>query len=201
MAADVDICNLALQKLGALRIAALTENSRNARSCNNLYTRVRDAVVRAHPWSFAIKRVILAPSVTPPAFDYLYSFPMPVDCLRILPPNDNDLDWKPEGRNILTNSLRGSAILPVGTAASSVPQLALIYIAQITDPNQFDVLFIEAFAAMLAYEMAEEITQSNTKKSDQMVNYKYWIAEARRANAFENLAGQPPEDTWVTAQL
>ena len=200
MAADVDIANLALQKLGAKRIASLTEDSRNARSCNTLYTKVRDAELRSHPWSFAIGRALLAPSVTAPAFDYLYQFPMPVDCLRILPPNDNDLDWKVEGRNILTNSKNGSAILPSNISTSS-PVMALIYIKQITDPTLFDAIFVEAFAAMLAYEMAEEITQSNTKKSDQMENYKYWIGEARKANAFENMQGEPPTDTWITCQL
>lgn len=200
MAADVDVCNLALQKLGAKRINALTEDSRNARSCNNCYARLRDAVLRAHPWSFAIGRVILAPSATAPAFDYKYAFPLPVDCLRPLPPNDNDLDWKVEGRAILTNSVSGSAILPASVSTTS-PQMALIYIRQITDPNLFDALFIEALAAMLAYELCEEITQSNTKKTEQMDNYKYWIGEARKANAFENPQGEPPVDTWITAQL
>lgn len=200
MAADVDVCNLALQKLGAKRIASLTEDSRNARSCNNLYAQVRDAELRAHPWSFAIGRAILAPDATGPAFDYLYQFTLPTDCLRPLPPNDNDLDWKVEGRKILTSVVRGSAILPA-TVSTSSPVMALIYIRRITDPTLFDAIFVEAFAAMLGYEMCEEITQSNTKKNDLMENYKYWIGEARKANAFENLQGEPPVDTWITCQL
>lgn len=190
MAADVDICNLAMQKLGAKRIAVLTEDSRNARSCNTSYNFVRDAVVRSHPWSFALKRSQLAPSATTPAFDFGYQFPLPADCLRHLKPNDNDLDWVIEGGSILTNDV-----------ASTAPVINLRYIARITDANKFDPLFIQAFAAALAWEMCEEITQSNSKKDAMLANYKYWIGEARKANAFEQIAADPPEDTWITAQL
>lgn len=200
MAADSDIANLALQKLGEERIASLTEDSRNARSCLNCYANLRDSELRSHPWSFAIKRVILAPSPTAPAFDYLYKFGLPVDCLRALPPNDNDLDWKVEGRFILTNALRGSAVLPAGVSTAAA-QLALIYIAQITDTTQFDPMFDQALAALMAAEMCEELTQSNTKRDAAEKNYKFWIAEARKANAFENLQGEPPVDTWITSQL
>lgn len=198
MAADSDIANLALQKLGAERIASLTEDSRNARSCLNCYANLRDSELRTHPWSFAIKRVILTPSSTVPVFDYLYKFPLPVDCLRPLPPNDNDLDWLVEGRFILTSALRGSAILPSATTGAA---LALKYIAQITDTTQFDPLFVNALAALMAAEMCEELTQSNTKRAAAEANYKFWIGEARKANAFENLQGEPPVDTWITCQL
>lgn len=200
MAADVDIANLALQKLGAKRIATLTEDSRNARSCNNCYARLRDAELRMHPWSFAVKYKLLASSTTAPAFDYLYSFPLPIDCLKALPPNDNDLDWKIVARNIYTNALNGSAILPAGVSTSA-PQLALIYVAQITDTSLFDPLFVETLAAKMAAEMCEEITQSNTKQQAMLENYKYWVGEAKKANAFENTQQEPPEDTWITAQL
>jgi hypothetical protein len=203
MAADVDICNLAMQKLGAKRIAVLTEDSRNARSCNNCYASLRDAVMRANPWSFAITRTILAPSTTAPAFDFKYAFPLPSDCLKVIKPRDNDLDWTLERvngvRSILTNASKGSAVLPATGVTS--PNLALRYIQRVTDPNQFDPIFIQALASMIAWETCEEITQSNTKKADQLNNYKYWIGEASKANAFEKVPVDPPEDTWITAQL
>lgn len=203
MAADVDVCNLAMQKLGAKRIAVLTEDSRNARSCNNCYTFVRDAALRAHPWSFAMTRTILAPSTTAPAFDYKYAFPLPSDCLKVIKPRDNDLDWVVERvagvRSILTNASKGSAVLPSTGVIS--PNLALRYISRVTDPNQFDALFIQALAALIAWETCEEITQSNSKKDAMLQNYKYWVGEASKANAFDSVPKDPPEDTWITAQL
>ena len=57
MASVVQICNSALNQLGASSITALTDDSKNARLCNERYTTIRDAVFRAHPWNCLIKRV------------------------------------------------------------------------------------------------------------------------------------------------
>ena len=51
MASVVDICNGALNQLGATTILSLTEDSKNARLCNSRYTQVRDSVFRSHPWN------------------------------------------------------------------------------------------------------------------------------------------------------
>lgn len=54
--AAVDLVNHALILLGQETITALTDNSRNARTANQIYTQVRDEVVNAHPWYEAVKR-------------------------------------------------------------------------------------------------------------------------------------------------
>jgi hypothetical protein len=187
---DVSICNLALQKLGAARITALTDNSRNARSCNNCYTSIRDKELRRHNWNFSIKRAVLAPLATAPAFGYLYAFPVPNDFLKIIMPPQFNLDWKLENqggvRVILTN--QGNV-------------MNLVYVAQITDPMQFDAAFAEAFAAKLAWHMCEEITQSNEKKKDIAAEYKDLIGEASRTDAFEKVSAAQPVDSWLQAQI
>lgn len=187
---DVAIANLALQKLGAARITSLTEDSRNARSVNACYTFMRDRELRAHKWNFAIKRTTLAPDATEPDFEYGYAFPIPSDCLRLLPPARNDLDWKIESHqsypSILTND--GDT-------------LEIIYIARIEDPSQFDSLFVDAFACKLAWHLCEEITQSNSKKADALSEYTLSMRDAKRMNAFENISEEPPEDTWLTARI
>jgi hypothetical protein len=189
MASDVGICNRALQKLGAKRIVSLTDDTPNARACNVAYEVVRDAELRAHPWSFAIARTQLAADANAPAFGRANSFQLPSDylCLREKYPEDNSLDndWQIEGRKILTDD--------------EAP-LDLRYTAKVTDPNDMDVLFREAFATKLAFELCEEITQSNSKKESLRTDYKEIIREARKANAIERVASQPPEDTWVTVR-
>ena len=54
MPSVVDICNEAMDLLGAATITALTENSKEARLCNRRFPTVRDQVLRAHPWNTAI---------------------------------------------------------------------------------------------------------------------------------------------------
>lgn len=186
----VAICNRALQKLGAKRITAITENSTNARACNACYETLRDAELRAHPWNFSIQRTQLAADSTAPTFGRDNAFTLPADFLKLQPPDPelNSLrrDWQIESGKIITND--------------SAP-LDFRYVARITDPAQFDPLFVEALAAKMSAEMAEEITQSNTKKADCKDDYKRAIAEARRANAFDRVPQVSADDDWITARM
>lgn len=191
MASVVDICNRALQKLGADRITSLTQNSTSARACNLAYESVRDAELRSHVWSFAIKRVQIAEDATAPVYGYDRSFTLPSDCLRLLP-NDHkentayQTDWKVEGRKILTND--------------SAP-LSIRYVYRVTDTTLYDPLFNEMLACKLAMEMCEELTQSNSKRQLAIEEYRTAMREAKKTNAFENPPQEQQTDGWVTGRL
>ena len=195
MASEVDICNRALQKLGASRITSRLDNTKEARACNFAFDIVRDAELRTHNWNFAVKRAILAEDTSTPVFGYGHQFQLPADWLRNYMTNDNSTPrtigdtkpaWKTEGRKILTDD-GGS--------------FNLKYIAVVKDTTQFDALFVESFASKMAYELAEELTQSNTKKAAALQDYKMAIAEAKRTDAIEDPSDEMPEDTWITARL
>lgn len=186
---DVEICNLALQKLGAARIASLTEDSVSAIECNAAYDHLRKTEIRRYKWNFARKRASLAASAVAPDFDYDNAFPLPSDCLRVLPPNDRDVDWQiesHEGTNaILTNW---------------GDPLEVVYLADITDPTRFDTCFAEMLACRIAEHICEKLTGSTTKASKAIEDYKFARAEARRINAFERIADEAPEDDWLAAR-
>ena len=84
MASTVDICNGALNQLGASTILTLTEDSKNARLCNARYTQVRDSLFRSHPWNCLQKRVELAADTDKPAWGFSSQYTLPADCLRLL---------------------------------------------------------------------------------------------------------------------
>jgi len=190
VASEVEISNRALQRLGASAIVSLTDESVNARAANLCYAILRDSELRKHTWNFAIKRAKLAKSTTDPLFTRTNAFPLPADFLRLLPqdPEDNlnSLDWQIENGSIVT--------------FDSDP-LEIRYIFIVTDPNAMDVLFREALSAVMAKEMAEQLTQSNSKKQSTDFGYKEAIADAKRVNAIERVALEPPEDEWVTIRL
>lgn len=186
---NVSICNLSLQKLGAARIAALAEASKNARECNACFEHLRDSELRANKWKFSLKRAILAASSTQPAFYYNAAFPLPNDCLRPIFPPILGLDWKVENHedvpSLMTND--GGSI-------------ELRYIAKVTDPTLFDPLFIEALACKIALHLCEALTQSNTKKEAAERAYLYSIREAKRINAIEIGRQIQPVDEWLAAR-
>lgn len=185
----VSICNLALQKLGAARIAALDEASKNARECNACYEHLRDTELRTNKWKFALSRATLAPHATAPDFTFTYAFPLPTDCLRPVFPARLGLDWRVENHegvaSILTND--GNT-------------LEIRYLKRVTDPTLFDPLFVEAYACRIALHLCEAITQSNSKKEAAERAYLYAIREARRMNAIEIGPFKQPVDEWVAAR-
>ena len=133
MASVVDICNGALNQLGASTILTLTEDSKNARLRNARYTQVRDSLFRSHLWNCLTKRVELAKDTEVPSWGFSYQFTLPADCLRVVTILNYDYDYKVEGRKILANH---------GT-------LKIQYIARIEDPNEYDELLRETISAAL----------------------------------------------------
>lgn len=187
MAAEVDIANRAITKLGGQAIVSLTEDSRNARAANANYATLRDAELEEHTWSFAVKRASLAASTTSPLFTKGYAFPLPSDFLRILPKdpedNTNDVDWEIEGQTIVTND---------------TAPLDVRYVARITDTSAMPALFREAVACRLALELCELITNSNTKAQLLEAQYQEAIRKAKRTNAIQRQPAAPAADLWET---
>ncbi len=110
MSSVVDICNSALNMLGANNIISLTEDSKNARLMNQRYESVRDSIFRSHAWNCLIKRVELAADTTAPTHEYAKQYTLPADCIRVLKVgghhngSSSDLDagqkFKIEGRKL-----------------------------------------------------------------------------------------------------
>lgn len=186
MASQVDIANYALDLLGAEPIVSLTEDSENARAINRKYNIVLRSMLRKHTWNCSKKRVQLAPLSTAPAFDYIYQFQLPSDCLRPIFPSDVT-DWSVEkGGILLTND--GNT-------------LNLVYIAMLDDPNDMDDCFVEAFGSKLALDTAEKVTQSATKRKLAKEAYDDAMAEAKKANAYETIPAQQDYSSWVNARI
>jgi hypothetical protein len=197
---DVDICNAALIKLGADTINALNENNVRARTMSARYADVRDAELRRRRWKFSIKRASLAALSAAPAADYDRQFQLPVDYLRLIEGGDiaetADLSDFRSGAGAALYSIEGKKLL----TNLSAP-LNIRYIAKITDVSLFDSAFGEALASRLAYECCEKITQSDSKRSLAMDDYRLALSEARRANAIERPSESPADDSWVAARI
>ena len=163
MASTVDICNGALNQLGATTILSLTEDSKNARLCNSRYTQVRDAVFRSHPWNCLQRRVELAQSTTTPACGFKFKYDLPGDCLRLLKILDFDSNYKVEGRSVLSNNTT----------------MKILYISRIEDPNQYDELLRETLSAALGSDIAYAITSNNTTSQNMLITYQEKLKDAR----------------------
>jgi len=192
MASVVDICNSALNLLGASTISALTDDSKNARLCNQRYEPVRNRVFRSHAWNCLHKRVQLAQNSTAPVVEYSNAYALPSDCLRVLKIHNgttdsiaSSMDYKLEGRNIVTDE---------GT-------VYLIYIALITDPNEYDTYLQESISHQLAADIAYAVTNNATLANNYMTRADERLREARFIDATENALGTIESNEFTDARL
>lgn len=186
MPSVVDICNKALDKLGHGPITSLDDGTKAANLCNRNWEMVRDEVLREHPWNFAIKRAALAASSDTPAWGFSYKFPIPADNLRIIEVRDLSTgDYQVENGSILADE----------------DVLYVRYIRKVTDPNEYDVHFVEAVASRLAYELCEALTQKSAKEREFFITvYKESLIAAKRTDGQENPPQQFEEDDWISVR-
>lgn len=185
MPSVVDICNKALDKLGHGPITSLEDGTKAANLCNRNWSMIRNEVLRDHPWNFAVVRTTLSSLTEIPSWGFAHQFQMPADSLRLLEVRDlSTADYQVEGRRILAND----------------DVLYVRYIAKITDPNEYDVHFVNAVSVRLAFELCEAITQSSTKKNELYQEYQQAKSDAKRADGQENPPQQIEEDEWISVR-
>lgn len=199
MISDVAIANLALTKVNGKRIISFADPNESARTVSAIYEAKRDDELRRARWRFAKRRVTLPALAAAPPFGYGIAYQLPADCLRVdvVGPylvGDNLADYRTwdsrpyviEGRSILTD-------LPA--------PLRLEYGARVVDPTQFDSCFVEALACRIAYEIAEAITGSASKKGQCFEEYTAAISTARNANAIEMPPATLADNAWMLSRL
>jgi len=193
MASIVDICNGALNQLGASTIITLTEDSKNARLCNARFTQIRDSVFRSHPWNSLQKRVELAADSDTPAWGFTSQFTLPADCLRVLTILDFDSDYKIEGRKILTDN----------------SSMKILYVSRVTDPNEYDELLRETLSAALAADIAYAVTSSNPVAKNMYDLFQEKLKDARFVDSTEGQNMNPEKgmadvigaDTFINSRF
>ena len=174
----VSICNEALNLIGAKSILSFDENTENARRCASIYDSTRKALLRMHPWSFAKKRVQLAPVTTHPTFGYRHSFPLPKDFLRII--NANVEDYETEGRHILANT----------------DLISLLYVSDQDNEEMWDSLFCECMVFYLVHKLAKPITGSQAESDSAWQKLNNMLKQARAINGHE----RPAQDFAADSQ-
>ena len=187
-----EICNMALTRLGhnneISSFPAVAGDGKAGRLCNLHYVPTRDAVLRAHPWNFAIKRVDLAQDdyTASDNDEYTYRHSLPDDCLKVIrtdldAANFVDVDYRIEGRKI----------------ASNEESVFIEYIARIEDVSLYDALFVDVLAQRLAAEMAIAFTDTQTAAKGMWEVYDLKLREARGVDAQEGIPRDIQANTWL----
>lgn len=206
MATDVDIANRALSMLGEARISALTDDNKQGRAMNARYELLRDAELAAYPWRFAIRRVKLYASGASPDWGYSNVYALPKDHLRTIKAGGDGINEQAIGVMYESSGYSGGQravyeIIEGELHTNLSSPVEYEYIAQITDTTKFDPLFIEALAARLAADAAEELTQSDSKKRYAISMYEQTLNTARRTDALRRPPREKPAGRWHRSRI
>lgn len=200
MASVIQICNIALMRIGSSRtINSLSEQSKQADICNVFYESARDAVLSDFDWNFASKRVVLADLGTP-STDWQFAYRYPTDCSRIIEIMTPGIRFPAPGMRI-TYEVGADSDGTGKIIYTNQPEAQLLYVGKITDPNMFDSLFSDALSWRLAAELAMPLSASGDlgNKALQMYNAVILSAGARSMNESEE--PPVPESELTIARL
>lgn len=191
MAADVDICNLALSYLGdEATVASISppEGSAQAGHCARFYPMARDQLLEMHSWGFATTRIALA-AVTNPSSTWQYAYAGPSDAVNYLEVLDAAaLDEYTIGTQ-MANTIYGAANIGL---SNYVPQpfeveedangndiiltnqqnAVLRYTRTFVDAAKYSPLFTEALARLLASKLAGPILKGSEGRNESAAQLK-----------------------------
>ena len=184
MASSTEICNQALILLGQEPIITLDDSTKQSRLCKRLYQPVLEALLRAYPWTFAIKRRILARDLEMPEFGYIYQYTLPSECLRIVSVNIPDDEYVIEKNKILTDHY----------------DVRLRYVGMTDSANDFDAQFVQVLAHRLAKTMCQALTadQDLFVKLSQVESQLIMLAQ--NTNAIETTPQPVVEGPWIPSR-
>ena len=151
-----DVVNIAMKKAGIKgRIGNLYDGSEPARVVLDFYSQTRDATLRAFNWGFAERFVSATISGgTPPAI-WAYEYNYPSDCLQVR--GIYNSVYVADKNNPLPNlwTIGNNSTQKVIWSSLSAPTIC--YTGQITDPSQWEPLYVETFTTEMAKMLAVTI--------------------------------------------
>jgi len=183
MASVVGICNVALRRINAQTITALTEGTKNANACNDLYPNAHEALLRVHTWNFAMSRAALSPLEAGPVFGFARAFQLPADFIRAVGVASG-ATYRLEGNRLLSDE---------GT-------VSLRYVRREDDPNVMSADFRDVLSLRLAADLGTAIANSRTLREAMTREYEQVLLAAKSADAIEDSPEEEPASTWLDAR-
>ena len=186
-ASQIEICNLALAKIGGGVITSLDEGSTAASTCKLIYGAVRDEVLQIRPWASCVKRASLAKLDEAPPFEWANAFQLSPDFLDLSRLGSDPNAQPPyaiEGRVLLTNE---------GTAP-------VVYVFRNDDPMTYEPVLVDLIATRMAVDLSMPVAGSASLKTALGQEYEM---KRQRAKAVDGQStGQPnfTTVTWVEAR-
>lgn len=193
MASWTEIANLTLTMAGEATILDLSESNHPAPMLLAVRDTVRDTVLAAHPWNFAIHRAQRAATGTAPVMEWSQTVTLPTDpyCLKVLDVWSGAVKLRPG----IEYAVEGRSLL-----ADQAP-LRIRYIKRVTDPAAFSPGFVQALAAYWAHTVAYRLTESRSKEAELLEKYAGLLRHAASIDGQESPPVVADDSEWLAARF
>ena len=184
---DIALASRALIRIGAAPVVSFDDGTAESEIAGALFGPVRDALLSAYSWSFALGQVTLTQLETPPVADYSNAFALPNDFLRALSAGTGG-----RGRGVSYRIARGAL-------HSHADDVLLTYIFRPAE-EEFPPYFDAALIARLAAELTIPVTE-NTSRAEAMFRLAEGEYErARQIDAQQDTPGRIEDFSLINAR-
>lgn len=197
---EVQIAKLALQYIGdRYDITSLSENTPEAEQVNLVFANIRDALLREHPWKFALRYYTPALLIgTPPAgWSLMYAYPPEaLKVIRLVNPMDPLQKKYPPLEWTASRSNENAKVLLTNQGDPEFEYTKLV-----TASAEFDALFDIALSWRIAAAIAMPLT-GDAQIADRMVREgERMVGVAKMEDSNEGSTGRVTrEPDWITAR-
>lgn len=201
MASEVDICNLALARLGDnATVASIDppEGSAQAEHCARFYPVARDSLLEMHAWKFATRRVLLA-QLTTDTWNWSFAYAEPTGVLKLLAvlPASASSDADTQEYEAETDG-NGTPIILTDLEGAS-----LRYVAHVTDTTVFSPLFVDALAWLLASYLAGPVLKGDAGAAMAkacLQSFMLALSNAKTSDANQRKARPEHKPDWIAGR-
>lgn len=201
MASEVDICNLALARLGDnATVSSIDppEGSAQAGHCARFYPIARDSLLESHPWKFATRREPLA-QLAQESWNWGFAYAAPARALRLLAvlPTNASSDAETQDYETETDDAGTALIL------TNLENANIRYIARVHDTTKYSPMFTDALGWLLASHLAGPIIKGDAgaamaRSCYQSYQLVYSAAVVSDANQHQVTPTHTPD--WMAAR-
>ncbi|MBQ6713162.1 MAG: hypothetical protein IJN28_05190 [Selenomonadales bacterium] len=195
---NIEICNMALGYIAKTRIFSLEDKSEEARMCKLYYDHLRQLLLRNYVWGFA-KRIVRLAKVDKKIPGYEHAYAYPSECLavrRIY--NEEGASVKEYEKEKYEVFVLDNGVVAV---ACNVEDAYLEYTHDVVDVDTFSVDFVEALSRIIAYNIAQSLTGSESIANTQYQLFREMIANAKLASANEKETMPHFPDDYLTVRM
>ena len=180
ISSKIEICNLALSRIGQNSISSLKDTSSvQAQFCNMIFEQAKSALLSQYNWTFAIVadklNQIDNSEDTFKEYDYKYALPEGFLRLVCLYNDTNDII-------IQTPHTKPIFVLEGGFVFSDYPNCKLKYIKDIDNISIFSPLFIDCLVLDLAIRLTKLFNDSSTYLQQLQVEYITQLEKAKQSD-------------------